>query len=180
MIFKIEILEKLFFVIPFILFIHEMEEWNIYHYHQKNYPKGVIKESILGTRLWLFLLSFIGFAWTSVCYIIPGLTISSILMMLLIDFTILNSLQHIVLTVKTKKYNPGFLFGGIVALFIDILAIINILHYNIIPVWGIIVLLSLIFPVLVESVISTKKNKLPLMLKGILNVSNKLEKFMSV
>lgn len=179
MIFNVEILKQLFFVIPFVLFIHEMEEWNIFHYHQKNYPTGVVKESILGTRLWLFFLSFIGFAWTLVCYLIPNLTVSTIIMMFLVDFTILNSLQHIVLTLKTKKYNPGFLFGGLVAMFVAVVFIVNVLHHNIIPTWGVILLLFLIFPVLIESVISSKKNRLPLMLKGILKASDKLEDFMS-
>lgn len=147
---------------------------------KKKNPTGVVKESILGTRLWLFFLSLIGFTWTAICYLIPNITISSVIMMLLIDFTILNSLQHIVLTIKPKKYNPGFLFGGIVAMLVAIVAIINILHHNIISSWGIILLLCLIFPVLIESIISSKNNKLPLMLKGILNVSDKLEKFMSL
>lgn len=180
MIFNIEILKELFFVIPLVLFIHEMEEWNIYHYHQKNYPTGVIKESILGTRLWLFFLSFVGFAWTTVSYLIPNLTVSAIVMMFLIDFTILNALQHLILTVKTKKYNPGVLFGGVIALFVAIVAIVNILHYSIIPVWGMVLLLCLILPILIESALSAKKGNLPLMLKGILRASDKLERFMSV
>lgn len=179
MIFNIDILKDLFFVIPVVLFIHEMEEWNIYHYHQKNYPTGVIQESILGTRLWLFCLSAFGFAWTTVCYFIPNLTLSTVIMMLLIDFTILNALQHVILTLKTKKYNPGFLFGGLVGLFVAIVAIVNILHYHIIPTWAMVLLLCIILPVLVESAISSKNNKLPLMLKGILKASDKLEKFMS-
>ena len=179
MIFDIEILKELSFVIPIVLFIHEMEEWNIYHYHQKNYPTGVIKESILGTRLWLFFLSLIGFAWTTICYLIPNQTVSAVAMMFLIDFTILNSLQHIILTLKTKKYNPGFIFGGIIALFVAIVAIINILHHHIIPTGAMILLLCLILPILIESTISSKNNKLPLMLKGILKASDKLERIMS-
>ncbi|MCL6219598.1 HXXEE domain-containing protein [Zunongwangia pacifica] len=180
MIFNIEILKELFFVIPLVLFIHEMEEWNIYHYHQKNYPTGVIEESILGTRLWLFFLSIVGFVWTGICYWIPNMALSTVIMMLLIDFTILNSLQHIILTLKTKKYNPGFIFGGIVALVVAIVAVINIVHYEIIPIWSVGLLLCLIIPILIESAVSSKNNKIPLMLKGILKASDKLEKFMSV
>ncbi len=179
MFFNIENLKVLFFVIPVVLFIHEMEEWNIYHYHQKNYPTGVIKESVLGTRLWLFFLSFIGFAWTAVCYFIPNQVLSVVIMMLLIDFTILNSLQHIILTMKTKKYNPGLVFGGFLGLFVAIFVIFVILHHQIIPIWAMILLLLLIFPVLIESAISARNNKLPMMLKGILKVSDKLERFMS-
>ncbi len=180
MIFDIEVLRKLFFVVPIVLFIHEMEEWNIFHYHQKNYQTGEIKESILGTRLWLFFLSLIGFVWTAICYLIPNLTISTAIMMILIDFTILNSLQHIVLTLKTKKYNPGFLFGGLIAIFVAIIAIMNILYHKIIPTWGMILLLCLILPVLIESAINVKNGKLPLILKGVLKFSEKLEIFMSV
>lgn len=179
MVFDLEVLKKIFFIVPLVLFIHEMEEWNIYHYHKKNYTNGVFEETILGTRLWLFFLSIIGFVWTTICYIIPNTTISSILMMLLIDFTLLNAIQHIVVSLKTKKYNPGLIFGGFIAIIVAIIVIKNILYHSIIPNWGVVLILFLIIPILIESIISSKNNKLPKMLVGILRFSAKLDKFMS-
>jgi hypothetical protein len=104
-------IKTLYFIVPVILFIHEMEEWNIFNFHKSNYKNNLIDETVLSTRLWLLFLSVTGFVWTSVCYIIPNEVLSISIMMLLVDFTILNSIQHIGMTVKIKKYNPGFIFG---------------------------------------------------------------------
>jgi hypothetical protein len=155
-----------------------MEEWNIYRFHIENYSNKIPGETILGGRLWLFFLSIFGFAWTTLCYFVPNRLFSTTLMMLLIDFTILNGIQHVVLSIKIKKYNPGLIFGGIVALTTDIVLIGNIAHRNILPVWALVGLLFLVLPFLIETAISSKKNKMPKMLVWILNFSTKLEKAM--
>lgn len=178
MIFDLEVMKNVFFIIPLVLFIHEMEEWNIYHYHKNNYASEIPGETILGTRLWLLFLSLVGFVWTTICYLIPNLVVSTVVMMLLIDFTILNSIQHIVQSIKTKKYNPGLVFGGIIAMIVAVIVIKNILYHNILPTWSVIVLLCLIIPTLIETIISSKKNNLPKMLEWILKFSSKLEAFL--
>lgn len=172
-------MEVLIFIIPIILFIHEMEEWNIYKFHQENYSSNVHGETILSGRLWLIFLSLFGFCWTILCYLIPSIVISSILMMFLIDFTILNSIQHIGLSIKIRKYNPGLIFGGVIALSVAVMIITEMISRGILPLWVVIILLCLIVPFIVETAISSKKNKLPKMVEWILNFSIKLEKVLS-
>jgi hypothetical protein len=96
--------------------------------------------------------------------------------MLLVDFVLLNSVQHIGLTAKTKKYNPGFIFGGIFGLLSACFVVWRIIAANTIPVWATAALLCLIIPGIIESAISSKKNKLPKMVEWILRFSGKLEK----
>jgi hypothetical protein len=168
-----------FFIIPIILLFHEMEEWNIYKFHKENYSNIIHEETILSGRLWLLFLSLFGFIWTIICYFIPNLIISTILMVLLIDFTILNSIQHIGLSIKIKKYNPGLIFGGIIALIAAIFFIQNIVIEKILPIWSVILLLGIIIPFIVETIISSKKNKLPQIVIWILRFSIKLEKILS-
>jgi hypothetical protein len=156
-----------------------MEEWNIYKFHKENYSNIIHEETILSGRLWLLFLSLFGFIWTIICYVIPDRIISTILMILLVDFTILNSIQHIGLSIKIKKYNPGLVFGGIIASVAAIFFILNILILNILPIWSVILLLGIIIPFIVETAISSKKNKLPQMVIWILRFSSKLEKILS-
>jgi hypothetical protein len=171
----LQTIKSLFFIIPMILLIHELEEWNIYEFHKNNYSSGVNEETKLGGRLWLIFLSLFGFCWTLICYFIPDIVIGTILMMLLVDFTLLNSIQHIGLSIKIKKYNPGFIFGGLVALLAAIILIWKIMTYPIIPVWVLVILLCMVIPGVIESVLSSRKNKLPKMVEWILRFSHKLE-----
>jgi hypothetical protein len=171
----LQAIKSLFFIIPVILLIHELEEWNIYEFHKNNYSSRVDDETKLGGRLWLIFLSLFGFFWTLICYFIPDIVIATILMMLLVDFTLLNSIQHIGLSIKIKKYNPGFIFGGLVALFAAMILIWKIMTYSIIPVWVLVILLCLVIPGVIETALSSRKNKLPKMVEWILRFSHKLE-----
>lgn len=172
-------IKYLFFIIPVILFIHEMEEWNIYYYHKRTYSNRIQNETILSGRLWLIFLSMLGFIWIMIVYFIPGTITSSIIMMLLIDFTLLNSIQHIGLTIKTRKYNPGFIFGGIIGLVAAFFIIGLLVTRDVLPIWLIIILMCLIIPGLIDTIIRSKKNKLPKMVEWILVFSARIEKFLS-
>jgi len=176
---NLQTIRSLFFIIPVILLIHELEEWNIYDFHKNSYSSGVNEETRLGGRLWLIFLSLFGFCWTLICYFIPNLIVGTIVMMLLVDFTLLNSIQHIGLSIKTKKYNPGFIFGGLFALLAVVFFVWKIIQIDILPVWVLIVLLGIIMPGIIESALSSKNNKLPKMVVWILHFSYKLEKLFS-
>ena len=95
--------------------------------------------------------------------------------MFLIDFSILNAIQHIGLSIKTKKYNPGLMFGGCVGLFIAVFEIYKILLDKILPFGIILVMLFLILPGLIDTMVNSKKGKLPKMVEMILIFSTKLE-----
>jgi hypothetical protein len=172
-------IKVLFFIVPCVLLVHEIEEWNIYEFHKKSYSSGVDGETKLGGRLWLIFLSLTGFLWTIVCSFIPNTAVSALVMLLLVDFVLLNAIQHIGLTAKTHKYNPGFIFGGVFGLISACFVFWRILATNTLPVWAAAALLCLIIPGIIESAISSKKNKLPRMVEWILRFSRKLEKIMT-
>ena len=175
---KLADLKTLYFIVPVILFIHEMEEWDIFFFHKNNYRNNLIDETVLSTRLWLLFLSVTGFVWTAVCYIIPNAVVSNAIMMVLVDFTLLNSIQHIGMTIKIKKYNPGFIFGGIIGMLGALTIIAKIVIDAQFPDWLLLLLVVLVIPGIADSVIQSKKNELPEMVKYILLFSKKLEKLM--
>ncbi|MFA5658209.1 MAG: HXXEE domain-containing protein [Oscillospiraceae bacterium] len=103
-------------VIPLMLFLHEMEEWNILKwYHSTNNTPP--KSTNLSCRIWLFIMSIWGFAVTALAYCIPNKYISSGIILFLVVFTTFNGLQHIYWLFAFKKYAPGVIFSslGIIA-----------------------------------------------------------------
>jgi hypothetical protein len=100
-----------FIIIPFVLFIHEMEEWNIVKYHQENY-ENKIDENNLGTRLWLFLLSLTGLIFggilgttLSILFDIKIVGEEIIPLWLFLTVTLMEFIPAIVDTVQSRKTN---------------------------------------------------------------------------
>ncbi|CAG8999671.1 MAG: hypothetical protein CENE_01650 [Candidatus Celerinatantimonas neptuna] len=174
-----ENVQNLLFLVPVILFVHEMEEWNVHQFHLDQYDNAIPGETHLSCRLWLFFLSIFGFVWTTGCFLISPLALSCALMFLLIDFSLLNSLQHLALSLKIRRYNPGLWFGGIVALLGNIWVLAHFVHYAILPGWAIVLLLLPIIPFLVDTALSSRKNQTPKMIEWILTFSTHLEKVMT-
>lgn len=172
-------LKTLFTLVSVVLFLHEMEEWNIDEYHRKNYTDLKVKETKLSVRLWLFFLSAVGFIWAFVANIIPNMMISTVFFMLLIDLLFLNGMQHVLISVKTKKYNPGLLFGGIIGLMANVLVVVKIVVDQIIPIWLLTLLLLVVIPGIIQTIKSLKTTQMPGMLIRILEFSLKLEKLMT-
>lgn len=168
-----------YFPIAGLLFVHEIEEWNIYQYHKSTYANADKNESNLSNRLWLLFLSIVGLLLSIICYHIENLFISTIIYMFLIDFILLNSIQHILLSIKTKKYNPGLIFGGIFSLLASILFIYKIIVHSIMPLWIVCVFLFVVMVALVETIVSAKKNKLPYIVVQILKFSLFLKRIMT-
>lgn len=172
-------IKYLYFPIAGLLFIHELEEWNIYKYHKSMYSNTNQNESNLSNRLWLLFLSVVGLLLSTICYNIENLFISAMIYMFLVDFILLNSIQHILLSLKTKKYNPGFVFGGIFSFIVSLLFIYKIIAFSIIPLWIISIFLLAVIIALIETILSAKKNKLPYVVVQILRFSRYLEKIIA-
>ena len=100
------------------------------------------------------------------------------LFLLLIDFCLLNSIQHIGMTIKTRKYNPGFIIGGIIGLIGNILVVLKIETDKSLPEYILIGMLCLIIPGIIDAGVNSRKNRLPQMVVLILKFSNSLEKIM--
>jgi hypothetical protein len=172
-------IKDVMFIVPIVLLLHELEEWNIFEYHKSAYADGAIDETRLGTRLWLLFLGTVGFLWTLACYWIRNEMISTIIFLLLVDFCLLNAIQHVGMTIKTRKYNPGFIIGGIVGLPANILVIIIISRAGVMPGYVLIGMLCLILPGIIDAGVNSRKGKLPRMVLGILHFSTVLERIMT-
>jgi uncharacterized membrane protein HdeD (DUF308 family) len=161
-----------FILIPIVLFLHEMEEWNIVKFHHENYEQQ-FNETNLSERLWLFMLSFIGLFFALVSLNIPDPLIANTVFLILVAFLLINGIQHILLSVILKKYNPGFLFGGLIGTFLGILYVITLIANDIVPLWLIaIIMLAEFIPATIDSVRSRKEDRLPTMITKILEFSN--------
>ena len=101
-------IRQFYIVVPIVLFLHEMEEWNIVKFHKENYDVQ-LHETNLSERLWLLMLSLIGLFFCIKCINIPNTVISCSIFLILVTFLLINGLQHILLSVVLKKYNPGFI-----------------------------------------------------------------------
>jgi hypothetical protein len=165
-----------FIIIPFVLFIHEMEEWNIVKYHQENY-ENKIDENNLGTRLWLFLLSLTGLFFGLISLSLKNTLMASTFFLILSTFLTINGIQHIIMSLITKKYNPGLIFGGILGTTLSILFDIKIVGEEIIPLWLFLTVTLMEFiPAIFDTVQSRKTNRMPKLIIQICRISNFLER----
>jgi hypothetical protein len=172
-------IRQLFILIPLVLFLHEMEEWNIVKFHKSNYDMK-IDETNLSERLWLFILSLIGLLFSIVCINISSKIISCSLFLVLVTFLIVNGLQHLLLSAVMGKYNPGFIFGGVFGTVLGVYFDIKLIVEGIIPLW-IFVTINIIWfvPTVIDTIISRKENKLPNMIVQILRFSRFVERKLS-
>lgn len=118
-------LKALMWILPFVFLFHEMEEWNILDWYKSTYcpPPSSTK---LSCRIWLFIISILGFITTLISYLIPNKTFSACIILIFIVFMTFNGIQHIYWTIAFGKYAPGVIFSslGIVAgLFITVIII---------------------------------------------------------
>jgi len=173
-------LRTLFYVVQVILLIHEMEEWNIDDFHQSAYASQSVTETRLGVWLWLLFLSLFGFVWTIFACALPGIRLKTIVFMLLVDFTLLNGIQHVSLSIQTRRYNPGFIFGGIIGLLGDTLVLWRVIADGILPAWLVAVLVAPILPPLLESYAANSKSRLPRSITVLLRFAIFLEHKMTV
>ena len=160
---------KVFFiVIPIVLFIHEMEEWNIAEFHKKNY-KIHIDETNMSVRLWLFTLSLIGLFFAIVSLSIENQRIANSVFLILTTFLLINGLQHLVLSIVLKKYNPGLIFGGFLGTALSLFYAVKLVREDIIPLWIFLAITLLEFiPAVYDSIQSRRKDRLPKMIALVL------------
>ena len=165
-------------VIPLVLFIHEMEEWDIVKFHQENYSIQ-LGETNMSERLWLFILSLIGLFFSIICFNISDAVISNSIFLFLVTFLIINGIQHLLITIVMKKYNPGFIFGGLFGTTLCVVYDVKLVAEAIVPLWVFITITALVIPAMIDTVKSRKDNKLPAMLVQILRFAGFVERKMS-
>jgi hypothetical protein len=126
--------KQIIWMIPFVLLLHELEEWNIRGWHVEN-SMDVPGETALSTRMWILFLSLFGFAWTALAFFIPDTSIAAGIICALVCFTLLNALQHLLGLLRFKKYNPGFFFSVVFGIPAGSYIVYRILEQSLLPVW---------------------------------------------
>ncbi len=168
--------KHIIWIIPVTLLVHELEEWNIVNWHKKNFTNG-LEETYLSTRMWELFLSLVGFAWTAIAFFIPNNTVASIWLLVLVDFTLLNGLQHLYLLFHLKRYNPGLFFSNVFGIPAAVYIACRILVEGFLPFWALIIFALLIVPGLVSTVNS--RDKMPKMIYIVNNIGIKLANWIS-
>jgi len=135
---------KLVWVVPIVLCLHELEEWNMLDwYRQHQFDIGSLTN--LDARTWLLFISLVGFVWTA-CSLIPrNKKITAYIIMPLIVFMLGNGVQHLVWVISYWSYQPGFIFGAIVTLPVYSYVIFRAVRDKLTPIWYPLVLLAVVF-----------------------------------
>jgi hypothetical protein len=136
---------QMIWLIPCILLLHELEEWNIVHWHQKKAIQ-VPGETPLSTRMWILFLSLVGFIWTLAAYLLPTSSPAALWIYLLVVFTFLNALQHLAGLFLYRSYNPGLFSACVLGIPAGLLLAWRIQADQLLPTWLLAALLLLILP----------------------------------
>ena len=170
-----------FFIIfiPVVLFLHEMEEWNIVEFHRENYEIQ-FNETNMSERLWLFMLSLIGLFFSLLCNSINSTEIANSIFLILSTFLLINGMQHLLLTITIKKYNPGFVFGGLIGTTIGIFYEMKLIIEDVVPLWIFLIITLIEFvPAFYDTIQSRRRKSLPNMIVQILRFANFVERKLS-
>ncbi len=140
-------LRQMMWLIPIVLLFHELEEWNIRSWHVRN-AMDVPGETVLSTRMWILFLSAFGFFWTALAVIVPDHSLSAAISMVLVSFTLLNGLQHVLGLFRFKGYHPGLFFATAIGIPAGVYVTYQIFAQGLLPVWllilfGILILVGL-------------------------------------
>lgn len=150
-------LKTIYWLIPVVQLIHELEEWNILKWYKNNF-EDIPASTNFSTRFWIILFSLFAYVWVTICFFIQNLFISALLISLVLIITTLNSLQHIYWQILFKKYAPGVVTSILLVLPLNLYVTYRIVHQDLVPAW---LLLIISFPIL-PGIIQTfrAKNKM--------------------
>ncbi|MBN1182522.1 MAG: HXXEE domain-containing protein [Bacteroidales bacterium] len=117
---------NLIWLIPFLLCVHEFEEWNILDWYKKHYVNlpGSTKFSI---HLHIFFFCAVAILITLASYLLYGTFLFSLFLAFMSGFILYNVLQHIVWTFQLKAYSPGLISG---AFLLGVTVYVNIVLLN--------------------------------------------------
>lgn len=140
----------LIWIIPLVHMLHELEEWNIMKWYKSTYTDlpGSTASSI---RLWLIIVSVIGFIYTAVPFYIGNLSAAAYLIEVFVIYTTFNGCQHIYWTFAFRKYSPGVIFSSI-GILCGILVTLKALGESYVNPVAATVLYLLIIPKMLETV----------------------------
>jgi hypothetical protein len=151
-------------LLPIAVAIHELEEWNILGWYQRNFVE-LPPMSNASTRVFLVFMSLYGFAWTAIALLFSDLRVTAFLISLAAVVFLLNALQHVYWVIAFRTYAPGVITSALlvipVILFLGLVAGAQ----GLLPVWYELLLCIAVIPGLAQT--AKAGNRLTGMLQGI-------------
>jgi hypothetical protein len=131
-------------IFPFIFMLHELEEWNILHWHrqfQTNIPPDVANIDLRTFFLFIILLFF---ALTYLCLIPKNKKINSYLLLpFIIMGSFYNGIVHLYWSFHFQTYAPGVIFGFFISVPFALLIIYKMLKENLVKKWYVLIFVVL-------------------------------------
>jgi hypothetical protein len=161
-------------IFAFAYALHELEEWNILRWYQRNYVE-MPPATDRTIRVWIVFFILIVFAWCAVATLPGNPVFAAYAFLPTIAVAIQNSLQHIYWLFYFKQYAPGVVTSLVLLIPIGLYVTVQAVLQNYVPYWYVIVLALVMLPGLLQTV--KAKNKMTSQMRGIHNLSLKLDQW---
>ena len=158
-------------VFVFVFAVHEVEEWNILKWYQRNYvdlPPSTNK----ATRAWIVFVILVGSVWCAVATLPGDPVIAAYVLLPAIAIVMQNAIQHVYWQYYFKQYAPGIITAILCLIPLGIFLFIIAVWHKLVPIWYVGILSLLIIPGLVQTV--KAKNRMTPQIRAIHNLGIKL------
>ncbi|MBN1146020.1 MAG: HXXEE domain-containing protein [Anaerolineales bacterium] len=155
--------------------LHELEEWNILHWYQRNYT-DLPPSSHKAVRLWIIFVILIGVAWCAAATIPGNPVFAAYVFLPAIAVVMQNALQHIYWLIFFRQYAPGIITAAFCLIPLGIYIANRAVQENLAPIWYVGILILLIIPGLVQTV--KAKNKMTKPIRAIHHIGIRLSELL--
>ncbi|MEX2029640.1 MAG: HXXEE domain-containing protein [Anaerolineales bacterium] len=154
----------LIWLLPVVILLHELEEWNILHWIQRNFV-NLPRKTHVSIRTFLVFFSLLSFVWTFLATRLASAPATAILVGLLGLATLLNAFQHIYYQFHFREYAPGVITSLALTIPLVLALFYQVVALGILPWWAV---AGVSLPVLVFGMIETVRagNRLPVGLRA--------------
>ena len=115
----------------FFFVIHELEEWNIIKFEEKNFKGLPDKATARSSRLWILVICIIGLIWVSAAALTGNPVTAVYIFLPVVILVMLNAVQHVFWTIYFREYAPGLISAVLLILPAGSLLIVNALENQI-------------------------------------------------
>lgn len=138
-------------LLPIALAFHELEEWNILGWEQRNFLNVPAKTNT-SVRTFLVFFTLLGFLWAALAALPNNPTIAAFVILPFAAGALLNALQHLFYTLYFKQYSPGVITA--VVLYLPIVGYLTAraIKENLVPVIYVAALGILTIPGLIQTI----------------------------
>ena len=154
--------------------LHELEEWNILRWYQKNYidmPPSTDRT----VRMWIVFFILIVFVWCAVATLSGNPVYAAYAFLPTIAVAMQNALQHVYWLFYFKQYAPGVVTSVVLLIPLGLYVTLQAVLQNYVPYWYVSILALAMLPGLFQTV--KAKNKMTSQIRSIHNLSIKLDKW---